>query len=49
VLFGPSNPATWAPWRTEARVLTSQGSIDRITVDEVMAAAEMLRGARARA
>ena len=24
VLFGPSNPVTWAPWRTEARVLTSQ-------------------------
>ena len=27
VLFGPSNPVTWAPWRTEARVLTSRGSI----------------------
>lgn len=49
VLFGPSNPVTWAPWRTEARVLTSQGSIDKITIDEVMAAAETLRGARARA
>jgi len=49
VLFGPSNPVTWAPWRTEARVLTSQGSIEQITVDQVMAAAETLRGARARA
>ena len=50
VLFGPSDPVTWAPWRTEARVLTSQGSIDKISsVDEVMAAAETLRGARARA
>jgi ADP-heptose:LPS heptosyltransferase len=49
VLFGPSNPVTWAPWRTEARVLTSQGSIDKISVDDVMAAAETLRGARARA
>ena len=26
VLFGPSNPVTWAPWRTEARVLTSEGT-----------------------
>jgi lipopolysaccharide heptosyltransferase III len=42
VLFGPSNPVTWAPWRTEARVLTSEGSIHRITVDEVLAAAESL-------
>jgi len=49
VVFGPSNPVTWAPWRTEARVLTSQGNIDKITIDDVMAAAETLRGARARA
>lgn len=42
VLFGPSNPVTWAPWRTEARVLTSEGSIDRITVDQVLAAAQGL-------
>ena len=49
VLFGPSNPVTWAPWRTEARVLTSPGDIGQITIDEVMAAAETLRGARARA
>lgn len=43
VLFGPSDPVTWAPWRTEARVLTSHGSITRIAVEEVMAAAEALR------
>jgi ADP-heptose:LPS heptosyltransferase len=49
VLFGPSNPVTWAPWRTEARVLTSLADIGQITIDEVMAAAETLRGARARA
>ena len=46
VLFGPSDPVTWAPWRTEARVLTSRGSIDQIAVDEVMAAAEALRTER---
>ncbi len=48
-LFGPSNPVTWAPWRAEARVLTSRGDIGQITIDDVMAAAETLRGARARA
>jgi heptosyltransferase III len=41
-LFGPSDPVTWAPWRTEARVLTSRGSIGEIPVEEVMAAAEAL-------
>jgi len=49
VLFGPSNPVTWAPWRTEARVLTSDGSIDRISADAVLAAADSLRGAGMRA
>jgi ADP-heptose:LPS heptosyltransferase len=43
VLFGPSDSVTWAPWRTEARVLTSHGSIAQIAVEEVMAAAEALR------
>ncbi len=43
VLFGPSDPVTWAPWKTEARVLASPESIGRITVDEVLAAAETLR------
>jgi heptosyltransferase III len=49
VLFGPSNPVTWAPWRTEARVLTSQGNIGQIPVEDVMAATEALRHAGARA
>ena len=49
VLFGPSNPVTWAPWRTEARVLTSRGGIDEITVEQTMAAAEALRNASVRA
>ncbi len=49
VLFGPSDPVTWAPWRTEARVLTSRGSIDQITVEEVMAAAEALRNGTVKA
>ena len=49
VLFGPSDPVTWAPWRTEARVLTSRGGIGEIAVEQVMAAAEALRNANVRA
>jgi heptosyltransferase III len=45
VLFGPSDPVTWAPWRTEARVLTSRGGITEIAVAQVMAAAQALRPA----
>ena len=40
VLFGPSDPVTWAPWRTEGRVLTN---LDRVSVADVIAAAESLR------
>ena len=43
VLFGPSDPVTWAPWRTEAKVLTSPDSIQRITVEQVIAAADALK------
>lgn len=43
VLFGPSDPVTWAPWKTEARVLTAPESISRITIEEVFAAAEALK------
>ena len=43
VLFGPSDPVTWAPWRTEARILTSRASIGEIAVEDVTAAAEALR------
>lgn len=46
VLFGPSNPVTWAPWRTEARVLTSPVLTD-ISIEQVVAAAESLRKVKA--
>lgn len=42
VLFGPSDPVTWAPWRTEAQVMTSPEDIARIPAAEVIAAAESL-------
>lgn len=43
VLFGPSDPVNWAPWRTESQVLTNPEGIDRILLDEVVAAVEALR------
>jgi ADP-heptose:LPS heptosyltransferase len=46
-LFGASNPVTWAPWRTEARVLTSPLGIDAIETREVIAAIESLKKVRA--
>jgi ADP-heptose:LPS heptosyltransferase len=49
VLFGPSDPVAWAPWRTDARVLTSRGSIGEIAVEDVTAAAEALRNGTVKA
>ncbi|MGB9120379.1 MAG: glycosyltransferase family 9 protein [Candidatus Angelobacter sp.] len=43
VLFGPSDPVNWAPWRTEAHVLANPEAIGGITVEEVIAAADALR------
>jgi len=42
VLFGPSNPVTWAPWRTEAQVLTSP-AMSGIAVRDVLDAVEALK------
>jgi heptosyltransferase III len=42
VIFGASNPTTWAPWRTESRVLVAPTSIAEITVEQVMAASAAL-------
>lgn len=42
VLFGSSDPVTWAPWRTEAQVLRAP-SIGAIEVDQVIAATEALK------
>lgn len=38
VIFGSSDPVTWAPWRTDAHVLTG---LDRVSVDDVLAAARV--------
>lgn len=44
VLFGPSNPVTWAPWRTESKVLTSHGDISAIPVEDVLGALRAMTG-----
>jgi ADP-heptose:LPS heptosyltransferase len=49
VLFGPSDPVAWAPWRTESRVLSSGGSIGEIAVEDVAAAADALRNGTVKA
>jgi heptosyltransferase III len=43
VIFGASNPVTWAPWRTEARVLTSPKGIEGVETADAIAAVEALR------
>jgi ADP-heptose:LPS heptosyltransferase len=43
VLFGPSDPVTWAPWRTEARVLTSPHGIGEIETAQVIAATQSVK------
>jgi heptosyltransferase-3 len=43
VLFGPSDPVTWAPWRTHAEVLISDGPIHTISPQQVISALEKLR------
>lgn len=44
VLFGPSDAEVWAPWRTRAEVLRSDGPIDSITPVQAIRAVERLRG-----
>ena len=43
VLFGSSDPVTWAPWRTESQVLTSADGIGGISVANVIAAVEAVK------
>ncbi len=41
VLFGPSDPVTWSPWRTEAKVLTG-ATMSGISAAQVSVAVETL-------
>jgi heptosyltransferase III len=42
-IFGSSDPVTWAPWRTDARVLTSPKGIQGVEAVEAIAAVDALR------
>lgn len=43
VLFGSSNSITWAPWKTQSRVLQSAEGLTAIPVDECLKAADELK------
>lgn len=42
VIFGPSDPVTWAPWRTESQVLRAPNIAD-ISIDDVSHAIDALK------
>jgi ADP-heptose:LPS heptosyltransferase len=43
VIFGPSDPLVWAPWRTQAEVLVGTHGIGSVSVHQVTQALEKLR------
>jgi heptosyltransferase III len=43
VLFSTSNPAIWAPWRTESEVIVAPDGMKEVSVSRVIAALERLR------
>jgi ADP-heptose:LPS heptosyltransferase len=43
VIFGPSEPTIWGPWRTPSEVVAAPGGIASITVEQVLAALARLR------
>jgi len=43
VLYGPSNPTIWAPWRTEAQVLHSPNGMEGISTTQAVEALARLR------
>lgn len=46
VLYGVSDPAVWAPWRTRSESIVRIGGLDRVPVDEVWERIVRLREAR---
>ncbi len=43
VLFGSTNPATWGPWRTPAKVIQSSAGFESISVEDCLQAIEQLK------
>ena len=46
VLFGPSDPVIWAPWRTESEVFSSPQGMAAIDAQQVIQAVDHLRVAQ---
>jgi heptosyltransferase III len=42
VLFGPSKPAIWGPWRTESEIIVAPEGLQSVSVSRVVAALERL-------
>lgn len=43
VIFGPSDPQIWGPWRTAGEVVSAPGGIADVTVPDVLSALQRLR------
>jgi ADP-heptose:LPS heptosyltransferase len=43
VLFGPSKPSIWGPWRTESEVIVAPDGLNQLPVSRVIAALDRLR------
>ena len=43
VVFGPSDPILWGPWRTAGEVVAAPGGIGDVTVAQVLDALQRLR------
>ena len=43
VIFGKSDPRIWGPWRTVSEVVTAEGGIQNVGVEQVIAAAARMR------
>lgn len=43
IIFGASDPAIWAPWRTQAEVLAGRAGIESVSTQDVKDALERLR------
>jgi heptosyltransferase-3 len=43
VIFGGSDPAVWAPWKTASETIIARGPIEAVSVDQVLAAVAKLK------
>ncbi len=42
VIFGPSDPVIWGPWRTPGEVVKASGPIESVTTAQVLAACDLV-------